>query len=538
MERTFIEQLGILTNLFTGGFDEAYQSANKRKRRRIMPYISALHRRWMYATLIEGTPFSPANVVESIARYYGHPAEKFVQPILVPGARYNGFDMRITDYSKLQPAVADLYILLEYCLPHADIQEGDFLFDAQMLELAQKLSIADPAYASFLMDIAFNMKLIEKKPSLYVNRVAPLIGWQDKLARPHDDVFNDIVNAAVQVCALHMRALIALPENLFTDNFVWSMLTNPICTDELFERVYDILGYTLDDLVELSTEVENVDIESEDGMFLAGTYLTGLILDQHFFTPFGYFLKLIKPHYVLPFDFNAEFTDFLAGKMPSDEEVYVVFYAPCSNYTLTDLGLHTLKVKRNDDNYFDIEKHVPFEMLKDSLFADPLMMEVLIKMAQLIPPEMQDRLHLKEVLHFRIRNLDRPTMWMNLHVPPELTLIDLYDEVLPFFALRENGDYSFFHDNTANRFAEYPSPKRAKTHAKKTADIALSALDFNRQAKMLMQAYGQSLPFKGKSPTITLEWEMLGIVETEPKREYPYIARMSKALQNATEEYI
>jgi len=222
--------------------------------------------------------------------------------------------------------------------------------------------------------------------------------------------------------------------------------------------------------------------------------------------------------------------------MPVDDEVYVAFYAPCSNYTLTDLGLRVMKVKPNEDNYFDVTKHVPFETLKDTLFADPEMMEILIKMAQMFPTEMHERLPLEKVHTFRVRNRDNPTMWMHLHVPAELTLADLYDEVLPFFLLRDNEDYSFFHDTTANRFAEYPSPKRAKPQAKKTALAALSTLDFARQNIMLMAAYGQALPFKGKSPTVTLEWEMLGEKDAEPGCEYPHIARMSKAMKEQAED--
>jgi hypothetical protein len=334
-----------------------------------------------------------------------------------------------------------------------------------------------------------------------------------------------------------MREMIALPENLFTDHFVRTMLTDPLETDSLFERVYDILGYTLEDLVDLSMNPEGPDFESEDGLFLAGTFMMGIVMDRHFYTPFGYYLKLIKPHYVLPFDFENEMADFLSSNTTGEPEIFTAFYAPCSSYTLTDLGLRTFNMKPTEKNYYDVQQYMPFETLKDSLFSDPEKIGILMKMAQLLPPMNFDNPAPSQSVHtFRVRMQTEPNLWMHLHVPGEFTLTALYDEILYFFPLRENGDYSFFHDEIENRFTEYPSPKRAKPHNKKTADTTLNALDFERKNKMLLAAYNQSLPFAGKPSTLRLEMQMLGIKKADPSREYPYAARMSKSLKQYLEE--
>ncbi|MCL2603419.1 MAG: hypothetical protein FWD90_02960 [Defluviitaleaceae bacterium] len=533
MDNTFPEQIKALHVLFENGFADAYRVANTRKRRRVIPYAASMYRRWYYSTLIENTPFSPANIMESICLHYRQDAALYPQSVLRSVSKFSGFEIKLHPYGgERHPVIDDLARLIGYCLPHVDLQEGNYFFDAQQMELAQKLTIPDPAYAAFLLEVALKMKLLAKIPSLYVNRLEVTRDWEEKSDKPPAEFFKEIVEAAVAVCAFNMRELIALPELLFTDSFVRAMLTDPIETDALFEQVYDILGYTLEDLIELSMDSDALDFESQDGAFLAGTFMMGVVLDRHFFTPFGHFLKLIKPLYVLPFDFGGEVEDFIGSKEDVNDGIFVAFYAPCSNYTLTDLGLRTLNVKPGEHNYYDVARNMPFTVLQDSLFADPEMIEVLVKMAQLLPSAITSGMQARPIYTFRIRMESDPTLWIHLHMPANAYLYEIYDEVLLYFPLRENYDYIFFHDKIENRFAQYPSPKRAAPNAKKTAETQLDALDFEHQPRMLLTTYNQALPFGGKPPTVRLEIEMLGRKQPDPGHDYPRVTRMSKAMQN------
>jgi hypothetical protein len=538
LEKSFTHHVQTLHILFENGFAEAYGEANTRKRRRVMPYVSALHRRWYYSTLIESTPFSPANIMEAMCLHHGEDTSNYPLSVLRNKGKFSGFDVKVTNYaSGAHPVIGDLRLLVDFCLPHIDIREGDYFFDNQILDLAETLTIPDPAYASFLLDLAMKMKLLEKIPSLYINRIGPARNCAERLAPDKDPqaFFTEIIDASIQVCAYHLRNLIALPEMMFTDSYVRAMLTDPIDTDALFEQVYDLLGYTLEDLVALSMESDEAGFDEQDGAFLAGTFIMGLVLDQHFYTPFGSFLKLIKPMYVLPFDFATEIDDFLASKVTDNDEVFIAFFAPCSSYTLTDLGLRVLNIKPNRDNYYDVNQHMPFSTLKDTLFADPAMISVLIKMAQFLPAAIGN-LSARPVYTFRIRMEEDPAMWIHLHMPATAFLEDIYEEVLDYFPLRDNYDYSFFHDVTENRFVEYPSLKRANPRSKKNSNIPLSDLDFEHQNKMLLAAYTQTLPFGGKPPTVRLEIEMMGMKEPDPGQDYPRVARMSKAVREMEED--
>jgi len=537
LNNDFVFDINTLHRLFVNGFTDAYRDAPTHKRRKLMPYAMALHRRWYYSALIENTPVTPANIVDSMAHYYNEGTDIFPHPVLKNASRFSGFSVTLARHDSAHPVIGDLGLLLDFCSPHADIDGEDLFFNAQLLALSERISIGDPAYAAFLLDVALEMKLMVKVPSLHVNRIMCAKDARERLAAEPTAFFAGLVESAVLVCAKRLRIMIELPENVFTDSYVRAMLTDPVETDAVFERVYDTLGYTLEDLTNLSLNPQMIDFGSEDEAFLAGTFMMGLVLDQYFYTPFGYFLKLIKPHYVLPFVLNTEIEDFMAAPLPPpDEEVFMAYFAPCSSYTLTELGLRTLNIKKTEKNYFDAADYIPFDLLKETLFSDPEMIEILVKMVQIFPPlHLMEGLPPSEVYAFRIRLKDEPSLWLHLHMPPDATLNDFYDEILDFLPLRDSGDFSFFHDPTENRFAEYPCAKRAKPNAKKTAEAVLSSFDFERQSLMLMTIYGQALPFAGKSPARQVEIEMTGIKEADVQRDYPYVARMSTALKKSLE---
>jgi len=536
LDKSFAQQVETLHILFENGFSDAYRFANANKRRRVIPYHAALYRRWYYSTLIENTPFTPANIMASICAHYNEGAEIYPLLSLKNRAKFNGFTIQTRSYAlEAHPVVSDLTELLMFSLPHLDLQGGDYFFDEDLNQIMGRISLDDPGYAAFLLEVAIKMKLLVKIPALYVNRLEPCRDFEERINKPNADLFMEIVEAAISVSAYNLRELISLPEPVFTDSFVKGMLTDPIETDALFERVYDILGYTLEDLIELSMESENVDFDSPDGAFLAGTFLMGVVLDQHFYSVFGHYLKLIRPIFVLPFDFAGEMDDFINTRSDDADDVFVAFYAPCSNYSLTELGLRLFKVKPSDVNFYDAAKHMPFAVLKDSLFADSEMIEVLVKMAQLLPSVMAD-MPPREVFKFRIRLEHEPALWLHLHMPDTAHLQDIYDEAVRYFPLRDNHDYSFFHDDFENRFAEYPGPKRANPAKKKSAETPLATLDFERQNKMVLTLYNQALPFGGELPTKRLELEMMGKKPGEENHEYPRVARMSKAMQEYDEE--
>jgi len=249
------------------------------------------------------------------------------------------------------------------------------------------------------------------------------------------------------------------------------------------------------------------------------------LLDKFFFTPFGHFLKLIRPLYVLPFEFTVELNDYVTVSDDPEEGV-IAFFAPCSSYTLTDMGLEFFGVEKTEENYFDAAATIPFGQMKETVFSCKEALEVFVAIGRHIGSLQLD--HLPDKIYtFRVRREDNPSMWMHLQMPNTDTLHDMYVEIAEYMELKDNDDYAFYHDKQENRFAEYSSIKRSKG-GKKTSDTPIDALDYEHQKQMLLVTYNQAIPFSGDEPIVRLQLEMMHIKEPDMEHEYPKVSRVGK----------
>jgi len=522
---------------------DAYREANPRKRRKILPYLHAIHRRWYYATLVEHTPFSPANLMEVICRHHGENPGLYSMPALRTPSKVVGVDVRTVSYTPdNHPVVDDMRSLIDYCTPHIDLCEEVCFTDDQALEAAEKLSINDPHYASFMLELAMWMKLLTKMPSIYVQRMQLSKKCEEFLEGSNRDILNDIINATISMTSYGLKNSIPMPEHIFTESFIRSLLSQPLETDDIFARVFEVMGYEMEDLLEISSMpiAEGVPLENMgfDMELLSGTFVMGIVLDRFFFTPFGHFLRIIRPMYALPFALDEEITDYI-DVCEDPQEAFVAFFAPCSSYTLTDLGLEMLDIAPTKENYFNASE-LPFDTMKDTIFIDEESFYTFVEMARHLSPLAVNGgfLPTGNIYTFRIRLDLEPAVWMHLQIPKNMNLSHIYDEAIRFFDIKPNEDYSFFHDKTENRFAEYPSAKRAnraKNPRKTSCQTQLAELDLEHMKHLILVAHNQAKPFAGEASTLRLQLELLSEKPPDPAEFYPRCARMSKELKSRTD---
>ena len=535
MSTTYLDHIQNLHSLFATSFMEAYREVNPRKRRSTLPFIQAIYRRWYYSTIIENTPLSPANILESICRHFGQPAATYPVAYQQGKTKLTGIDMQLREYSlDKHPIVSDIRLLVEHCSPYVDLMlEGDAFSTVQAMEFGTTLSLNDPHYAAFLLEVSLWMKLLVKMPSIGVNRFRVAGNAAEILSATDKDIFHDIVEITITMAAKGLQNLVMLPEALFSQAFIRSILIAPMDTDDIFSRIYEALGYDFDDILDLTMEADiNDDPDNLDIDLLAGTFMAGVLLDKFFFTPFGHFMKLIRPLYVLPFEIDGEIADYVQVS-DDPEEGIIAFFAPCSSYTLTDLGLEYFNVAKTDENYIDAAATIPFDQMKDTVFSSKEALSVFVTIAKHLGPLRMEAS--PEVIYtFRVRLESDPLVWAHMQVPSTDTLHDMYIEIIDCLGLKDNNDYTFFHDKAENRFAEYASSKRLK-RGKKTSDIEIGALDFERQNEMLLIAFNQAAPFGNTDSFIRLQLEMMHQKPPDVGHEYPRISRVSKKLRERME---
>ena len=497
MNETYILNIEMMHSLFNNHFMDAYRAISPAKRRKVLPYIHAIHRRWYYTTLVENTRLSPANMMEAIALNFNEDPNTYPIPTLHTPKKLTAIRPVVLTYSaENHPVVDDLRALLHYCAPSIDLSEDGSLFDDQAIEIAMQLSIGDPHYASFLLEIARRLNLIRECPSIHITRMEPTSMVDALMEASGPQVFKDIVNATIALCSQSLRDSIPVPEHIFTDTFVKNLLLQSIETDEIFTRVFDVMGYDLEDLLHMNHMTLNENVEdfeqfAADMELFSGTIVLGIVLDRFFFTPFGHFLRLIKPFYTIPFEFEHEVVDYMQV-CDDPEETFIAFFAPCSSFTLTELGIQFFDVKKDAHNFMDVQRILPPELIRSGILNSQESLETFINVAQgLFLKDAPDSMNEMNIYTFKIVRADSPKQWIHLSVPDIFSLHDLFEQIMEDFLLYSEDDYVFYHDKEVNRFVAYAAPKRqpkGKKSSKKTPDALLNTLDFEHQPHMLLLA--------------------------------------------------
>jgi len=530
----FINYMQAIHSLFNDEFVDVYQEMEPKVRRRVLPYLQSIYRRWYHSTFIDNIHFSPANIVTTIGYYCGAPANTHIAATITPPFSKNEkVGMKVLRYSTdAHPIVADIRLLVKSCTPHIDLCEEWCFSDAQAMKIAKKLSLYDPYYASFLLEVACKLNLLTRMPSLYVQRVQVSPTADAVLALPDAELLIQIVEAVIEMTAMGLQNTLPAPVSIFTEEGLRDLILNPLTTDEILEQAFSALGYDLN-MLPLSNVFSDADDFSEEAEsaaeLMSGIFVLGIMLDRLFFTPFGYFLRLIRPIYAVPFSIEAEIAQYAFAIDQLDDE-FAAFFAPCTSYSLTDLGLELFQAEPTNRNYFDSRMVLPREVL-DAAFTSPIGIRIFIQAAlESIPvSEMPNAIYT-----FCVYDIKDPEAWVHIQIPKALSLHHLYEEVIDALYGDEGDIYSFFHGKIENPFVEYvggiesermkrAGGKRDARALKKYTNTPLAMLDFGHMGEMLLVVNGI---FRQK---FRLEW--LSESAPKPLEHYPKVSKLSVAIQ-------
>jgi len=540
MTDIFTKHMQALHSIFSQDFINAYQDVSPRMRKRILPCLQSVYRRWYYSTLIDNIHFSPANIVSCIGHYCGMTTgTHIVADITQPASKLCEIDFKVLNYSMDDhPIVQDLRCLIEYCMPHIDLGDHWCFTDAQAVKLAKKLTLNDPSYSTFLLEVAYKMELLERMPSLYVQKMQVSENANSILALSNAELFRKIVDTVIELTAIGLQNALPASVAFFSEEGIRNLLFNPISSDQILEQAFGVMGYDLENLLvpeALDMMGEFPEEAEATAEMMSGVFILGVMLDRLFFTPFGYFLRLILPIYSLPFDIKHEINQYFNLACDEDDE-FAAFFAPSTTYTLTELGLEFFDVNPTEQNYFDGRTILPPGIVESMSFTLSDSIRIFVQAARDAIPisERPDSIYT-----FRVQPKEEPNVWVHIQIPKMASLHHLYDEIADVFFIYDYENYSFFHGETENLFAEYSGniePENAKKSSinkskpkKKHTHVPLSMLDFDHTRHML-------LIFNNKSvQKFTLEW----VSETarEPKEYYPRLSEISEAAQKIFDEY-
>ena len=523
----------LINQMFEDNFLNSYRDLRKKRKTRILTYISSIYRRWYYSTLIRDTYLSPANLLSFItAEDAGH-KNTVISPIvrLVKNGK-NRIEFRMMEYSvNKHPVINDLKIFLEPCVPDLELSPNDMLMDSHVEDLMGKLSMWDSFYVEYLLSISIYLGIIKKIPSIYSNRAQVTSEYQKLYNLPDNEIFGLIVKATVNSAVSFINEMIPLPEAYFTSSTIYDLLKHPVIVDDIFQHVYNILGIKISDIYSYEADVyDDPFFDDLNNAIISSTFLLGLLLDKCFLTPFGYYLQLIRPLYTLPYEFPSEIA-YLAESLEEDERLVTALYASSSFYQLTALGAEFFNIERPDS--FKPESEIPFERMPEIVNGNT-------EYAREQREALKVNFNIAEessllIYNIKVRLADDRSLWKNIEIPGNITLYNLFSEICYQFSLDPDAEYSFFKDITENPFTEYSSVRRSK-RSKSNADIALDDLGLPERHRFVLVIYNSFNPYidfetETISKKIRLELDIIKIKNREEAQLYPRVSRVSSGFK-------
>ncbi len=533
--------LSIITKSFEKNFKDSYKSTNIKGKSRVIKYFMSFYRRWYFSAIVEDTILSPANLITSLNKQYHKNASISTFPYINSYNRLGTINFRSVECSlKEHYVVSDLKLLLDSCIPDFYFDDRNKLESEHEKYLLDNLTICDPYYIEYLILVSSSLNLIKRIPSIHSHKVQVTSNYEEFFSNENEEIFKKIVLATIDIVIKGINELI--PSNgAINRDYILSILIEPITTDDIFKYIYSSIGLNIEKLMDYQGEGDELLFDEIYNSMISSTFYLGILIDRVFFTPFGFYLRLINPGYLLPYD-NLKEISYAVDAMNETEDISVAMFSPCSHFSLTELGLEFFKVNKNE-NYPEINYDESlFEKILAILQEDKN--KNLIINDDLLGYFISDKLYRnsKKIYELKIKLKNNKAFWKKIEFLEETTLKDLYLEICYEFNLDIKMDYSFFQNHDENPFSEYTSSFRKKGH-KNTEKVTLGDFIIDEKHKFVLALYNIISPFMDESSSIPSKYikfdiEVQKIKEKDSSLIYPRVKSEGSIFQDFDMDWI
>jgi len=528
--------VGYFMALFFGLYNGATEKQRKINRSKIHKYFLSFFRKWYYSALVEDTLLSPASFISEINKTYNKP-QVCPLPLFIKNSENGQMTENVFMISydiNNHMIIEDFGIFIEHCVPDIKVNEELMLNEEDVLALAQKVSICDPFYIEYLNLIAINLDILVKAPSIHSHHARISEEFDKLYSLSNKEVFLKIYEVSAKISAYYIAQVIPFNKSIVTQSFILELLKNPVNIDDLFEKIYSSLGIDLSSFFELEgdegfpDDIDDLDDEINEfyHMVMSSTFFLGLMFDKYFYTIFGFYLKVIAPEYIVPYDFESEFKFFLEV-ISEDGDLDTALFSPCTSFRITKFGKSIIEAEGCSEDRNDT-----LEVFNEKLSLERAMRMVKIIFGDEYASDNEVRKlvadifgmpDLADVYEIKITLISDRKYWKIIEIIPTNPLKILFLEICAAFGLRPFYNYSFYMNGLEDIFSKYTKFDSKKPSKKTTEDI-LSDLDLPVGHKFLL-VIDDITPIK-------FEIEIKTIKKYNHKKAYPNIVRVGQAFKN------
>lgn len=560
-----------ILKIFTEDFMLEYKEFSSRERKSIVKGIPYFYRIWYYSTLIDNTPLSPSNFINlQIQDKFGKGVR--VVPIINPiyksrALKDFSFDFKLFTVEE-HPVLEDMKLFLEHCSPDIGIDETGLLLDEERDEIINSLTFKEIFYATFLTNMAYELNLIKKMPSIGTYRAMPnsnnihaffSLSKAEQLERIAEAVITNASRAFGQAFSFDRIT--------FSKKSLYKLLENSQSLDEYSNKIFKKFNANIDIsalselLFQPMSEESLEQIPEEDLFGIALNVEFSFIMDACLLTPLGHYLQLIQPIYNEEFDFFLNFDQLVQAdfaKIPLIKFYFII----ANGFDITSLGKEILlggKSPKNEfqklagtDNFEHIYKEIMEYVYSSIDIDDDLededeiltfgdfkttrreMREIQEEIDAFVNPkrgrpkakknteeDREDSLKDSGLIYtFKVKRFYNKRSYKSIELRGRQTLEDLAAAIIKAFDLDYGRLYSFFMSNKAyDEESEITSPIRSQGE-EVTTNYYIYRLGLDKKKKFLfIYDFGDDIRF---------EVEFIKTSPFESGAKYPRVVKESK----------
>lgn len=355
-------------DIFKLYFFKEFKKLKVTEREPIIKALPYIFRMWYYSALIDESPFSPVNLINSqISEEFGEGCTVVPKPIPVYKNRVLKdfqFEYRLFPL-KEYPVLEDLRLLLEHSTPDVGIDEGGLLLEEERASLINSLSFNEIYYITYLTNLAYELKLLKKMPSIGVHRAMSVrenIKEFFKLSK--DTQMKKLIDATIAWGSLPLLQMLPSDRKLISKEALIELFTSGHSLDEYLAPIFkrhqidiDFEGLDIENLEDLQA----LELSEED-LFAAAINLDlSFIIDAYLTTPLGYYLQCLQPLYLNCFDFTIFFEQLLQAE-EMNIPIIKLYFAMGNLFDLTYNGKRLMKrTGKTSENIQELKNYPDYE---------------------------------------------------------------------------------------------------------------------------------------------------------------------------------
>ncbi|SKA78317.1 hypothetical protein SAMN05428976_10362 [Clostridium sp. USBA 49] len=355
------EYMNNILKLFTEDFFFEYNEFSPKEKRIIVKAIPYFYRIWYYSSLVDNTPLSPSNFINlQVQDKFG---EKFrVVPIINPIYKNRTLKEFKYEYKLFtidnHPVLEDIKLFLEYCSPDVGIDESGLLLEEERNKIINKLTFKEIFYVTFLTNIAYELNLIKKMPSIGTYRAMQnLNNVNEFFSLSKIEQLKKIVAAIISNASKILLQSFNFDRSTFSKKALFELFSNSQNLNEYSYKIFKKFNIDIDisSLSELLfkpiSESEIYKIPEERFFGIALSVEFSFIMDAYLLTPLGHYLQFIQPIYNNRFDFLFSFEQLIQADI-SNIPLIKLYFIMANGFDITPLGKEILLDGNSPKNEF------------------------------------------------------------------------------------------------------------------------------------------------------------------------------------------